>query len=199
MNYVKVILSKTLPIGCVILAMLCCSCRQWTFKKEIKTYGRYQQEIWLPILIATDSCPIKLVNTNCSSLIGDMRATQGIDFDKGGEMVYEAYCNQKPIRVSPKFYQACDAITVVSRIDSIYREKGVKGLLDSCFRRDKGGWYLDKGFYFPEHIVKWSTSPKEKDYIAYLLSFHNIYIYTFMGGEAHIYGTKIADKISDIP
>lgn len=198
MNYVKVILSKTLPIGCVILAMLCCSCRQWTFEKEIKTYGRYQQEIWLPILIATDSCPIKLVNITCSSLVRNMRATQGIDFDKGGEMVYEAYCNQKPIRVSPEFYQACDAITLVSRIDSIYREKGVKGLLDSCFREKDGHWYLNKGIFTPEYIELWTTSI-ERDYIAYLLSLHNIYIYSYMVGEVHFVYTLIANRISDIP
>lgn len=196
----KRILNNLKMISYLFIAIaVCSSCKQRTFEKEIKTWGTYQQQIPLPILMHAEDTPIIFVCISCAALVDEISKCNKIDEECAGAVLYDAYIQKLPIRVSSSFYQEhLDAvITVVPALDSIYRRQGIQGIINHCFRQEEGWLVLDKTPMLPYKPGRWSNT--EMDYIIYLLSLHDMYIAYHWVDDVFYIVAALADRISDMP
>ena len=176
---------KILITNCLFVTVICCGCKEMAFEREIKNWGVYGQQIPLPVQICTEDSTIILVCESCISLVEEICKHDGVDATKAGEIVYDAFKQKLPVHVSLTYYQEAlqNRIIVVPRIDSIYRNKGIKGIIENCFqRKDEFCW-----------------SKSETDYIIYLLSLHKIYMTYLISDEVPIITSVLADRISNMP
>lgn len=191
---------KILITNCLFLNVVCSGCKEIAFEREIKNWGVYGQQIPLPVQICTADSTIILACESCISLVEEICKHDGVDAAEAGEIVYDAFKQKLPVHVSLAYYQEAlqNRIIVVPRIDSIYRNEGIKGIIENCFQWKGESWCLDEISYIPEYKSnRWSKS--ETDYIIYLLSLHKIYMTYLISDEVPIITFVLADRISNMP
>lgn len=204
MNFERNFLKKTsVAISCMLIAIITVACngrRERAFEKEVKTWGVYQQQIVLPMLVYAEDSAVLLVCSSCHSLVEEVCKLHHVDSEEARAMIYDAFNRKLPLRVSCSFYQEAlgSRIRVIPHIDSIYRKKGIKGIIGQFFQKKGKSLFLDETSFSPEYDSG-RLLPAEEDYIIYLLSLHKMYIYHVLACEVPIVYTKLADRISEKP
>lgn len=186
--------AKAILIGVAISLLTVCifaaSCgNNWrsALKEELEDYTLFGGSIPLPLLVYTNDSPMMLIKTYPLEIETEL-SVLGIETEKASKIIYDAIDKQLPIKVSPKFYQNAyehDRIKVDLAVDSVYKQSGIKGVINTYFQTAYGFLSLD-------HIDDSSDS-----YIIYLLSLHNIHV-AYVDFDEDAFTLKvIADILSD--
>lgn len=194
-------LSKLIRFNCLLLfygmTIACSQSPQYAFEEEIKRGTYYQNDVALPLLIYTTDEPIMLIEGYCMSIIKEISKYNNIDKNCASTILYNSLKRDLPIQVSEQFYKCSieDRIKIDFKADSVYKEQGIKGILNNyCTKSDKL-LVLEE---IPEN-ERFQGNHLELGYIIYLLSLHDIYVAYFDGFEDHTLLIFIAKEISNLP
>ena len=148
----------------------------------------YQGQIYLPLLIYTKELPLMLIYTDCLSITEEIH--KSINNENSSSYLYNSLKQKCPIQVSSEYYQKSrkNVIRVNSEVDSIYKKRGIVGMLD---------YYCDDDGTL--EMTPLNEEGKDWGYLIYLLSQYNIYVAYFYGCEDPFKMVFIADLISNLP
>ena len=197
----RITLKEVISINCLLMLcgiiIACSQSPQDAFEEEVKNGTYYQYNVALPLLIYATDEPIILIEGYCMSIIREISKHNNIDGDCASIILYNSLKQGLPIQVSERFYKRSigDRIKVDFKVDSVYKELGIKGILDNyCTKSDKL-LILEK----THEYERLQGKHLELGYIIYLLSLHDIYVAYFDGFEDHTLLIFIAKEISNLP
>ena len=197
-------LSKTLIMFFTTFLMNSCSCnmKQDNLKNIIYDKDLYYNEIILPLVISTSDSLVNIVCTTKNDIFTELEDIYGGIVAK--DLLYKSVKSKLPIEVSLQYYKKSKnkRVFMDNNIYDIYSQKGISAVISNFFKNINGSLVLsDSEEMFSiknTEVYKGFGHDINMEFIAYLLSMHNIYLHYLWLDECGIIRVSIAENISNM-
>ena len=180
----------------LIIFMSSCIGEHKYLRRFVLERSIYWDGIILPVSIRTkDSATIIVAKTKDSMkrLLEQMNEKESPE-----EILYNSLKENKAICLSTDDYNSLkeDIIVKDAQMDSIYREQGVKGLLETYFRKIDDTFVLSRTLWLGEDERTGFGEEINTGYMSYLLSQNDIFLIYWLDCEYFIFSIYIANNLT---